>query len=74
MKLREIKDRVGKMREATVEELHRRESETAEEMFHLRFRWAMGQTETLRKLRDLQKERARVLTVLREKRAQGGDS
>ena len=32
----------------------------------LRFQLAMGQTESLKKLRELRKNRARLLTILRE--------
>jgi large subunit ribosomal protein L29 len=38
-----------------------------EQMFRLRFQMSMGQTEGLKKLRDMRKERARMLTVLRER-------
>ena len=36
-------------------------------MFHLRMKLSMGQTESLKKLRTLRKDRARMLTVLRER-------
>lgn len=61
------RDRVKKMKDATVDELRRQESEMSEQMFRLRFQWAMGQSETLKKMRELRKGRARLLTVLREK-------
>jgi large subunit ribosomal protein L29 len=51
----------------TAEELQRQEGEMHEQMFKLRFQWAMGQTETLAKMRELRKDRARLLTILREK-------
>ncbi|PYS39964.1 MAG: 50S ribosomal protein L29 [Acidobacteria bacterium] len=38
-----------------------------EQMFRLRFQLAMGQTETLNKIRVLRKDRARLLTIIREK-------
>ena len=38
-----------------------------EQMFRLRFQWAMGQTETLKKMRELRKDRARMQTIFREK-------
>ena len=60
-------DRVKKLRDMSVEELQRREGEMSEEMFRLRFQWAMGQTETLNKMRELRKDRARLLTIMREK-------
>ena len=60
-------ERLKKLRDLSVDELQRREVEMSEQMFRLRFQWAMGQTETLNKLRELRKDRARVLTMMREK-------
>ena len=61
------KDHVKKIRDMSVDELQRQEKEMVEQMFRMRFQWAMGQTETLKKMRELRKERARVLTVIHEK-------
>jgi large subunit ribosomal protein L29 len=41
--------------------------DSSEQMFRLRFQLSMGQTEGLKKLRELRKERARTLTILRER-------
>ena len=60
-------DRVRKMRDASIEELRNQEAGTKEQAFRLRFQWQMGQTETLGKMRQLRKDRARMLTVIREK-------
>jgi large subunit ribosomal protein L29 len=60
-------DRVKKMRDASVDELVNQEGQIKEELFRLRFQWAMGQTETLKKLREIRKDRARLLTVIKEK-------
>jgi large subunit ribosomal protein L29 len=60
-------DRAKKLRDLSPEELERQEAEMHEQMFKLRFQWAMGQTESLNKLRDLRKDKARLLTILREK-------
>ena len=60
-------DRAKKLRDMTVEELQRQDGEMNEQMFRLRFQWAMGQTESLNKIRELRKDRARLLTILREK-------
>ena len=43
------------------------QKDAAEQMFHLRMKLAMGQTESLKKLRTLRKDRARMLTVARER-------
>ena len=60
-------ERTKKLRDMTMDELQRRETEMSEQMFKLRFQWAMGQTETLNKLRELRKDKARLLTIMREK-------
>ncbi len=60
-------DRAKKLRDLSPEELERQATEMSEQMFKLRFQWAMGQTESLNKLRDLKKDKARLLTILREK-------
>jgi len=41
-----------------------------EQMFTLRFQMAMGQTESLKKMRELRKDHARLLTILREKESE----
>ena len=58
---------IKKMRDLSVDELRAQETEMKEKLFRFRFQLAMGQTETLNKLRGLRKDRARVLTVIREK-------
>jgi large subunit ribosomal protein L29 len=60
-------ERTKKLRDMTIDELQRRDTEMSEQMFKLRFQWAMGQTETLNKLRELRKDKARLLTIMREK-------
>jgi large subunit ribosomal protein L29 len=60
-------ERVKKLRDMSPDELERQEGEMNEQMFKLRFQWAMGQTETLNKLRELRKDKARLLTIMREK-------
>jgi large subunit ribosomal protein L29 len=63
-------DRVKKLRDMSSDELERQQAEMSEQMFKLRFQWAMGQTESLKKMRELRKDRARLLTVLREKESE----
>jgi large subunit ribosomal protein L29 len=60
-------ERLKKIRDLSAEELKLQESEMKEQMFRLRFQWSMGQTETLKKLRELRKDQARVQTILRDK-------
>ena len=63
-------DRAKKMRDMSVDELKNQDGEMTEQMFKLRFQMAMGQTESLKKMRELRKDRARVLTILREKESE----
>lgn len=60
-------EQVKKLRDMSVDELNVQSAEMREQLFRLRFQWVMGQTESLNKMRDLRKERARLETVLREK-------
>ena len=60
-------ERVNKIRDMSVDELKSQETEMREQLHRLRFQWAMGQTESLNKMRELRKDRARVQTILREK-------
>lgn len=60
-------DRAKKLRDLSADELQRQEAEMNEQIFKLRFQWAMGQTESLKKMRELRRDRARLLTILREK-------
>jgi len=48
-------------------EMHQKLQEIAEQTFRIRFQMSMGQPEGLRKMREMRKERARLLTYLREK-------
>ena len=62
-----VTERVKKMRDMSVDELANHENGMREQLFRLRFQLAMGQVETLGKIRELRKDRARVRTILREK-------
>ena len=59
--------RLKKMRDSSEDELRQQEREMKEQMFRLRFQWSMGQTETLKKMRELRKDQARMQTILRDK-------
>jgi len=60
-------EHLKKIRDLSAEELKTQAAEMNEQMFRLRFQMAMGQTESLRKLREVRRDRARVETILREK-------
>ena len=59
--------RADKVRELDNAELQRQSSDVREQAFRLRFQMAMGQTDGLKKLRNIRKDRARMLTVLRDR-------
>jgi len=59
--------KIEKIRESDTEELTRQANDAREQMFRLRFQLSMGQTDTLKKLRQLKKDRARMLTTLRDR-------
>jgi large subunit ribosomal protein L29 len=56
-----------KIRENDNAELSGKLLEQQEQMFRLRFQMSMGQSEGVKKYRELRRDRARMLTVLRER-------
>ncbi|MDR3765104.1 MAG: 50S ribosomal protein L29 [Acidobacteriota bacterium] len=56
-----------KIRNLTDAELAHQNSELSQELFKLKFQLKMGQTESLKKMRGLKKDIARVQTIQREK-------
>jgi large subunit ribosomal protein L29 len=62
-----MKENADKARALDATELAKQLREGDEQMFRLRFQMSMGQTDGLKKLRSLRKERARLLTVQRER-------
>jgi large subunit ribosomal protein L29 len=59
--------KVDKIRNLTDEELRHQESELADQLFKLKFQMNMGQTESLKKMRGLRKDIARVKTLMGER-------
>lgn len=59
--------RADKLRELDNAELHRQEVEMIEQNFRLRFQMSMGQTDGVKKVQGMRKDRARILTILRER-------
>ncbi len=57
--------RIGKIREAGVNELNAQQKELTEQIFRLRFQLTTGQAEALKRLREAKKDLARVKTLLR---------
>ena len=52
-------------------ELRNRLNEMDEQFFRLKFQMSMGQTDGLKKIRAMKKDRARMLTTLRERELAG---
>jgi large subunit ribosomal protein L29 len=63
--------KASQMREQTTEELHDRERELAEQLFALRLQKVTGQLEKPARVRQVRKDLARVLTLLRERQPVG---
>jgi large subunit ribosomal protein L29 len=61
-----------KIRNLTDDELKHQERDLADQLFKLKFQMNMGQTESLKKIRGLRRDIARVKTVLREQELSAG--
>jgi large subunit ribosomal protein L29 len=59
--------KADKIRNLTEEELQHQERDLADQLFKLKFQLNMGQTESLKKMRGLRKDIARVKTILGER-------
>ena len=58
---------IEKIRNQTDVELRHQEHELSDQLFRLKFQMKMGQTESLKKMRDLRTDIARIKTVARER-------
>ncbi len=61
------------LRELSVDELKDREENLSQELFNLRFQRAANQLEDKMKIRNTKKDRARILTVIKEKALEDED-
>jgi large subunit ribosomal protein L29 len=61
-----------KVRNLTDDELGQQERELNDQLFKLKFQLNMGQTESLKKIRGLRKDIARVKTIARERQIAAG--
>lgn len=59
--------KADKIRGLDEAEIKKQMLESDDVMFRIRFQMSMGQTDGLKKLRTLKKDRARMLTILRER-------
>jgi len=67
-----MKENADKARGLDKAELEKQLKDATEQIFRLRFQLSMGQPEGVKKIRTLRKERARMLTVLRERELSQG--
>ncbi len=58
------------LRELTADELHDKLAETKAELFNLRFQLATNQLDDASRIREVRKDVARILTVIREQEIQ----
>jgi large subunit ribosomal protein L29 len=64
---------VEKIRNLTDVELNHQQRELADQLFKMKFQLKMGQTESLKKIRELKKDIARIQTVMRQKQIASGN-
>ncbi len=64
---------IEKIRNLTDSELAHQQRELADQLFKLKFQLNMGQTESLKKIREMRKDIARINTVAREKQIAAGN-
>ena len=63
--------KADKIRNQTDAELHDQERQLSDQLFKLKFQLNMGQTESLKKIRGLRKDIARVKTIMGERARNG---
>jgi large subunit ribosomal protein L29 len=61
--------KADKVRDLDTKELDIQLRDISDQLFHLRFQMRMGQLDGLKKYRGLRKDRARILTVLGQRKA-----
>ena len=59
--------KADKIKDLDDRELAHQLSEVDDKLFRLRFQMAMGQTDGVKKYREMRKDRARMMTVRRER-------
>ena len=62
--------KADKIRALDGAEIEKQLKESRENLFRLRFQMSMGQTDGLKKYRALKKDRARMLTVIGERKSE----
>ncbi|MEW6118199.1 MAG: 50S ribosomal protein L29 [Nitrospirota bacterium] len=62
----------SELRALSIEELRQKEMDLRKELFNLRFQLSKGELTNNRRVRDVRKDIARILTVMTEKGAPAG--
>jgi large subunit ribosomal protein L29 len=62
-----MKENADRARGLDTAELNKQLRDNDDQIFRLRFQMSMGQMDGIKKVRSLRRERARMLTVLRER-------
>ncbi|MGH9480547.1 MAG: 50S ribosomal protein L29 [Terriglobales bacterium] len=62
---------IERFRQMGDQELESREADLRDQLFRLRFQMSMGQSESIKKLRQLRRDIARVKTLMRERAGEG---
>jgi large subunit ribosomal protein L29 len=63
--------RAEKIREIDTKELQIKLAESNEQLFRLKFQIGMGQSDGLKKYRELRRDRARMQTILNQRAKEG---
>ena len=63
--------KVEKVRDLDEQEAKQQLKEIEEQLFRLQFQMSMGQMDGLKKVRQIKKDRARILTIQREQELAG---
>lgn len=66
--------KADKIRDLDLKELDVKLHEIDEQMFHLRLQMSLGQMDGLKKYRELRKDKARILTVRRERELKAAEA
>lgn len=69
-----VKEFKDEARSWTLDEARTKEREMSEQLFRLRFQLAGGQTDTLKKIRELKRDLARLKTIERERQGEPQDA
>ena len=60
--------KLTELRELSDEELTQKDEDLKDQLFKLKFQHALGQLEDAMKLKNLKRDRARILTILKERK------